>query len=676
MQRSIKTLLALGARLPKELMLFVKNMMFLDGAIATLAPDLDLFAEVESIALMFAAKHGERIMAQLGLEHQADWAPDMAGVKAGFGLDESTEHLTHRELQARRAQVREKFEDRGAGRRGAVAGRRRRSARIGQHVAGQGRGEVAPMAAAEGGRVGVEPRTCFPPTRRARRPRPCWATPSGQPATDGRAGARQRGAGRRARRAGGGPTPSWRTDVDRLATALLAAGIEHGDRVGIWAPNCPEWVLVQYATRVDRRHPGHHQPGLPDPRARVRAAPGRHRAPGGGVGLQDVGLRGHDRRRCGPRCPELREVTIIGSAGWDASGRGARRRRPSRPRWRRRLSADDPINIQYTSGTTGFPKGATLSHHNILNNGFFVGELCGYSEADRVCIPVPFYHCFGMTMGNLGATTHGATMVIPAPGFDPAATLAAVAQERCTSLYGVPTMFIAELAEPSFDDLRPLQPAHRDHGGLALSGGGDEAGGRPHGHGGGDHLLRHDRDLARLHPDGGRRLAGAAGLDRRSGAPPRRGQDRRPRDGAHVPRGTPGELCTRGYSVMLGYWGEPERTAEAIDAARYMHTGDLAVMDDEGYVNITGRIKDMVIRGGENIYPREIEEFLYSHPDVVDAQVIGVPDVALRRGAHGVGPAAPGRRATDGRRVARPSAPAGWPTTRSPATCTSSRSSR
>ena len=261
-----------------------------------------------------------------------------------------------------------------------------------------------------------------------------------------------------------------------------------------------------------------------------------------------------------------------------------------------------------------------------MNNGFFVGELCGYSEADRVCIPVPFYHCFGMMMGNLGATTHGATMVIPAPGFDPAATLAAVAQERCTSLYGVPTMFIAELAEPDFDtyDLSSLRTgimagspcpvevmkqviARMGMDEVTICYGMTETSPVSTQTAADDSLERRVSTVGRVHPHVEVKIVD-------------------PETGRTLPRGRPGELCTRGYSVMLGYWGEPERTAEVIDAARYMHTGDLAVMDDEGYVNITGRIKDMVIRGGENVYPREIEEFLYSHPDVLDAQVIGVPD--------------------------------------------------
>jgi fatty-acyl-CoA synthase len=290
------------------------------------------------------------------------------------------------------------------------------------------------------------------------------------------------------------------------------------------------------------------------------------------------------------------------------------------------LSCDDPINIQYTSGTTGFPKGATLSHHNILNNGFFVGELCGYTEADRVCIPVPFYHCFGMVMGNLGAVANGSTMVIPAPGFDPAATLHAVAAERCTSLYGVPTMFIAELNHPDFEsyDLSSLRTGimagspcpvevmkqvveRMGMTEVTICYGMTETSPVSTQTRADDSLDRRVSTVGRVHPHVEVKIVD-------------------PESGRTLPRGEPGELCTRGYSVMLGYWDEPEKTAAAIDAARWMHTGDLGVMDDEGYVKITGRIKDLVIRGGENVYPREVEEFLYTHPDIQDAQVIGVPD--------------------------------------------------
>ncbi len=328
-----------------------------------------------------------------------------------------------------------------------------------------------------------------------------------------------------------------------------------------------------------------------------------------------------------PECPNLEQVLLFDSAEWDSLLEAGRAADPQRlTAAAAQLSPDEPINIQYTSGTTGFPKGATLSHHNILNNGYFVGELCGYTEADRICIPVPFYHCFGMVMGNLAATSHGAAMVIPAPAFDPRATLAAVASERCTSLYGVPTMFIAELAEPDIDsyDLSALRTGIMAGSPCPVE------------------VMK--QVIERM---GMAEVSICYGMTETS---PVSTQTRRddtitqrtatvgqvgphleikvvdPDTGLTVPRGEPGELCTRGYSVMLGYWNDPERTAEAIDAGRWMHTGDLATMDDDGYVAITGRIKDMVIRGGENIYPREIEEFLYTHPDVLDAQVVGIPD--------------------------------------------------
>jgi fatty-acyl-CoA synthase len=326
-------------------------------------------------------------------------------------------------------------------------------------------------------------------------------------------------------------------------------------------------------------------------------------------------------------CPDLREVLFIGDPEWERlleTGRAGDRDLLAQRETQ--LSADDPINIQYTSGTTGFPKGATLTHHNLLNNGFFVGEGCGYTEADRVCIPVPYYHCFGMGLGNLACTSHGATAVIPAPGFDPAATLRAVQDERCTSLYGVPTMFIVELALPDFADydlstLRtgimagspcPVEVMKRvvDEMGMTevtICYGMTETSPVSTQTGADDDLHHRTATVGRVHPHQEIKIVD-------------------PRTGLTVPRGQPGEFCTRGYSVMLGYWNEPEKTAEVLDSTRWMHTGDLAVMDADGYVNIVGRIKDMVIRGGENVYPREIEEFLYSHPDILDAQVIGVPD--------------------------------------------------
>jgi len=295
---------------------------------------------------------------------------------------------------------------------------------------------------------------------------------------------------------------------------------------------------------------------------------------------------------------------------------------------RERLEAtqfDEAINIQYTSGTTGFPKGATLSHHNILNNGFFIGEGCRYTERDRVCIPVPFYHCFGMVLGNLACVTHAATIVIPNYTFDAALTMEAVQKERCTSLYGVPTMFIAELALPNFKDydcstLRtgimagspcPVEIMKRVQSEMhmpevTICYGMTETSPVSTQTAVDDPIDKRTGTVGRVHP-----FVEVKVVDEQNRI---------------VERGVPGELCTRGYSVMLGYWGDPENTALAIDSARYMHTGDIATMDEDGYLNIAGRIKDMVIRGGENIYPREIEEFLYTHPAVKDVSVIGVPD--------------------------------------------------
>ncbi|XVQ11304.1 AMP-binding protein [Spirillospora sp. CA-255316] len=415
-------------------------------------------------------------------------------------------------------------------------------------------------------------------------------------------------------------------EVDSIALGLLELGVAKGDRVGIWAPNCAEWVFVQYATArigaiLVNINPAYrvHELEFVLNQAGVRtlvAAPA--------FKTSDYAAMIEEVR---PRCEALRDVVLIGRESWQALHDAGWVGDPARlAEAGAGLSADDPINIQYTSGTTGFPKGATLSHHNILNNGFFVGELCGYDAEDRICVPVPFYHCFGMVMGNLAATSHGACVVIPAPSFDPAATLAAVAAERCTSLYGVPTMFIAELNDDSFGDhdlssLRtgimagspcPVEVMKQviERMGMAevaICYGMTETSPVSTQTRADDSLDRRVSTVGTVHPHLEIKVVD-------------------PETGATVPRGTPGELCTRGYSVMLGYWEEPERTAEAIDAARWMHTGDLAVMDAEGYVNITGRIKDMVIRGGENVYPREVEEFLYTHPDIVDAQVIGVPD--------------------------------------------------
>ncbi|MGW3996965.1 AMP-binding protein [Amycolatopsis sp. NPDC004772] len=415
-------------------------------------------------------------------------------------------------------------------------------------------------------------------------------------------------------------------EVAALALGLVAQGIGKGDRVGIWSPNRAEWTFLQYATakigailvNINPAYRAHeleyvlNQAGI-----RLLVASDKFKTSDYPAMAEEVG----------GKCAALEQVVILGGGDWDAlldAGRGGD---PAQlAHLQAGLSADDPINIQYTSGTTGFPKGATLSHHNILNNGYFVGELCNYTEADKVCIPVPFYHCFGMVMGNLACTSHGACMVIPAPAFDPEATLEAVAAERCTSLYGVPTMFIAELNHPDFGsfDLSSLRTGIMagspcpvevmkqviDRMGMAevsICYGMTETSPVSTQTRADDSIERRVSTVGRVGPHLEVKVVD-------------------PETGLTVPRGEPGELCTRGYSVMLGYWEQPDKTAEAIDAARWMHTGDLAVMDGDSYLNITGRIKDMVIRGGENLYPREIEEFLYTHPDILDAQVIGVPD--------------------------------------------------
>ncbi|MGZ4630943.1 AMP-binding protein [Oryzihumus sp.] len=431
--------------------------------------------------------------------------------------------------------------------------------------------------------------------------------------------------------------------VDEVARGLLAAGLDKGDRVGIWAPNCAEWVLVQYATAKIGAILVNINPAY-----RTHELAYVLRQSGVRLLVAATAFRTSDYAaivgQVRPDCPALERVVFIGTDSWSELCAAADGVDDARLRARTaRLAFDDPINIQYTSGTTGFPKGATLSHHNILNNGFFVAEICGYTEQDRVCLPVPFYHCFGMVMGNLGCTSHGACMVIPAPGFDPGATLQAVQDEHCTSLYGVPTMFIAELAHPDFAsyDLSSLRTgimagspcpvevmkrvvAEMHMAEVTICYGMTETSPVSTQTRRDDDLERRVATVGTVHPHVEVKVVD-------------------PSTGLTVPRGTPGEFCTRGYSVMLGYWDEPDRTAEAIDTARWMHTGDLATMDADGYLNIVGRIKDMVIRGGENIYPREIEEFLYGHPDIADVQVIGVPDdqygeelcawVRLREGA-------------------------------------------
>ena len=426
-----------------------------------------------------------------------------------------------------------------------------------------------------------------------------------------------------------------REETDLLARGLMAMGVQPGDRVGIWSPNCIEWTIAQFAVPktgaiLVNVNPAYRSSevahALRQSGVSILFMPARYKA------SDYIGLLADVRAKL----PDLRMVVLIGDDELERPLAGALRWEDVRTAARNvdtaalatRLGAtqfDEATNIQYTSGTTGFPKGATLSHHNVLNNGFFIGEFCRYTEADRVCVPVPFYHCFGMVLGTLAIVSHGATLVIPAPTFDPRLTLEAVARERCTSLYGVPTMFVAELALPDFAEfdcgtLRtgimagspcPVEIMKRvqtemhmpevticygmtETSPVSLQTTFD------------DPLEKRTTTVGRVHPYVEVKIVDEGGQI--------------------VPRGTVGELCTRGYGVMLGYWNDPAASAQAIDSARFMHTGDLATMDDEGYVNIAGRLKDMVIRGGENVYPREIEEFLYTHPAIEDVAVIGVPD--------------------------------------------------
>ncbi len=413
--------------------------------------------------------------------------------------------------------------------------------------------------------------------------------------------------------------------IDRVARGLMAIGVAKGDRVGIWSPNYAEWVLVQYATArigaiLVTINPAYRSSELEYVLNQSQIS----------VLVAVEALLTSDYRsmidEIWDRVPAER-VVYMHTDDWDALLEAAEAVTQGQLEERSaQLGPADAINIQYTSGTTGFPKGATLSHRNILNNGLFIGEACKYTELDRVCIPVPFYHCFGMVLGNLACTTHGSAMVIPAAGFDAAATLRTVAAERCTSLYGVPTMFIAELGDPGLTgyDLSSLRTGimagspcpievmrqvvdQMNMREVTIAYGMTETSPVSTQTSANDPLEKRVTTVGRVHPHVEIRIVD-------------------PGTGETVPRGTSGEFLTRGYSVMLGYWNDEARTAEAIDADGWMHTGDLAVMDDEGYVNIVGRIKDMIIRGGENVYPREIEEFLYTHPDIVEVQVIGVPD--------------------------------------------------
>ncbi|GAA2546157.1 fatty-acyl-CoA synthase [Neomicrococcus aestuarii] len=428
--------------------------------------------------------------------------------------------------------------------------------------------------------------------------------------------------------------------TDQIAKSLLAMGYERDDRLGIWSPNCHEWTFLQYATAkagviLVNVNPAYRQhelnfvvnqngmrglvvapaEAIGDYPAMARAA--RDEA----AGLQDLIFLADDAAASVPNTTfgehELAWADFL-TLGANVSDADLAAREAS-------LTPDDPINLQYTSGTTGFPKGATLTHKNLLNNGFHIGELLSYTEKDRVVLPVPFFHCFGMVIGNLAALSHGSATVLPGRAFKPDLALEAVQKYGGTSLYGVPTMFIAELALPNFADydlstLRtgvmagsncPVEVMKRvisemNMSEVAICYGMTETSPVSTMTRVDDSLERRTQTVGRVMPQLEIKVVGA--------------------DGDTVPRGSAGELCTQGYSVMTGYWNEPEKTAQAVDEDGWMHTGDLAVMDEDGYVRIEGRIKDIVIRGGENISPREIEEFLYSHPDIRDVQVIGVPD--------------------------------------------------
>jgi fatty-acyl-CoA synthase len=421
--------------------------------------------------------------------------------------------------------------------------------------------------------------------------------------------------------------------VDDLAAGLMTLGLERGDRVGIWSPNTSEWTLAQFATAkaglvLVNVNPAYRRTELEYAMNKVECkalilAPALKTSNYLEIvaGLVKDGKLPHLRhviRLGGEKTPGMLNFDDVATAGGNAEKVKLEELAP-------KLQFDDAINIQFTSGTTGHPKGATLSHHNILNNGYFVGEGLKLTENDRLCIPVPLYHCFGMVMGNLGCLTHGSTMVYPAEAFDPLATLQAVSEERCTALFGVPTMFIAQLDHPEFDkfDLKSLRTgimagspcpievmkrvqSKMNMGEVTIAYGMTETSPVSTQCATDDPVERRVSTVGQVLPHIEIKIVDAEGMA--------------------VPRGTTGEFCTRGYSVMKGYWNDPEKTAEAVDDGGWMHTGDLAVMDEQGYVNIVGRLKDMVIRGGENVYPREIEEFLYSHPKVQDVQVIGVPD--------------------------------------------------
>ena len=430
--------------------------------------------------------------------------------------------------------------------------------------------------------------------------------------------------------------------TDRLASSLIALGLQPGDRIGIWSPNCVEWVLTQFAAAragliLVTINPAYRlrEAEYTFNKVEVRALVAAERFKSSDY-LEMVETLAPELADSAPghlksaKLPSLEMAIKLGAsprAGWINFDDLASRAVSSDELNRRAqtLDAHDAINIQFTSGTTGLPKGATLSHHNILNNGFFVGAAQDFTVDDRLCIPVPLYHCFGMVMGVLACLTHGSAMVFPSDAFDPAAVLKAVQQERCTALYGVPTMFIAELSEPDFDqyDLSSLrtgimagavcpEPVMREviermhMSEVTIGYGMTETSPISFQTDPDDPLEKRVETVGRVQPHLECKLVDE--------------------NGEIVPVGTPGELCTKGYSVMIGYWDDPQKTAEAIDADGYMHSGDLATFDEQGFAEIVGRIKDMIIRGGENIYPKEIEEYLLGHPKVEDVAVVGLPD--------------------------------------------------
>ncbi|SRX95812.1 AMP-binding domain-containing protein [Nocardioides sp. JS614] [Mycobacterium shimoidei] len=439
-------------------------------------------------------------------------------------------------------------------------------------------------------------------------------------------------------------------EINLIARGLMGLGIDKGDRVGIWAPNCAEWTIVQYASakigailvNINPAYRTHELTyALNQSGVRTLISATAYKTSDYASMIDEVRFA----------CRALKDVVFL-DTGWDELRDRASQLTIDELRSRSAtLDNRDPINIQYTSGTTGYPKGATLSHRNILNNGFFTTELIGLGPRDRLCIPVPFYHCFGMVMANLGCTTHGATMVIPGPGFDAGATLAAIEAERCTAVYGVPTMFIAMLGHPDFAEFElsslrtgimagsvcPVEVMKRcvaemNMTEVAIAYGMTETSPVSCQTRIDDDLERRTSTIGRAHPH-----VEISIVD--------------PDTGDVVERGQPGEFCTRGYSVMAGYWNDEAQTREVIDAEGWMHSGDLAVMADDGYCNIIGRLKDMVIRGGENVYPREIEEFLLTHPDIDDVQVVGVPDATYGEEICACIRMKPGRRRLDAKAV-------------------------